>query len=398
MIYVHVPFCKSFCRYCDFYSEICPGKGPEEFDEYIDELCAEARLRRGEIINTLGVKTLYIGGGTPSVMPLRFFYELTKALDFGPYKEFTVEINPEDVVERGTGFLRSLKEFGVNRLSFGIQSLDDGILKWMGRRHNARTAVEVFHAARDFGFDNISVDIIFGIGSWGGASSTAAGAGDSGACSSGAPGSQGAGSIATLSATLDGILALGPEHISAYQLSIEDGSQLAADLKAGRYVEASDEECSKQYQLICSRLRDAGYEHYEISNWARAGKEAMHNSAYWTRRPYVGLGPGAHSLTIDRGTEIRSWNSEALSGWTPSHEVLTPEEIREERIMLGLRTANGIPVETLHRADGTFAHAVFFSEDYPLEHRPEGLDIIGDRVRINESFWFVADSIISDLI
>ena len=367
MIYVHVPFCKSFCRYCDFYSELCSWKRPEEFDGYIDELCAEARLRRGEIIGTLGVNTLYIGGGTPSVMPLRFFYDLTKALDCDPYDEFTVEINPEDVAERGVGFFRSLRGFGVNRISMGIQSLDDGILKWMGRRHDSRTAVEVFHAARDTGFDNISVDIIFGIGGL---------------------------TLDILSKTLDGILALGPEHISAYQLSIEDGSQLAADLKAGKYVEATDEECFKQYQLICSRLRDAGYRHYEISNWARAGKEAVHNSAYWTRKPYVGLGPGAHSL-IDN---VRSWNSQSLSNWTRSSEVLTPEEIREERIMLGLRTAKGVPIETLHRADGTFAPGVFFSEDYPLEHRPEGLDVIDDHVRIAEDHWFVADSIISELI
>ena len=340
MIYVHVPFCKSFCRYCDFYSELCSRKGPEEFDGYIDELCAEARLRRGEIIGTLGVNTLYIGGGTPSVMPLRFFYDLAKALDCGPYEEFTVEINPEDVVERGIGFFRSLRGFGVNRISMGVQSLDDGILKWMGRRHDSRTAVEVFHAARDMGFDNISVDIIFGIGGL---------------------------TPDVLSKTLDGILALGPEHISAYQLSIEDGSQLAADLKAGRYVEASDEECFKQYQLICSRLRDAGYRHYEISNWARAGKEAVHNSAYWTRQPYVGLGPGAHSLTIDRGIETRSWNSQSLTGWTRSSEVLTPDEIREEQIMLGLRTAKGI-------------------------------DLDGKHIAIPEDRWFVADSIIADLI
>ena len=371
MIYVHVPFCKSFCRYCDFYSELCPRKGPEEFDPYIDELCAEARLRRGEIINTTGVNTLYIGGGTPSVMPLRFFYELTKALDFDNYDEFTVEINPEDVAERGVGFLRSLRGFGVNRISMGIQSLDDDMLRWMGRRHNAKTAVEVFHSAREFGFDNISVDIIFGIGGL---------------------------TLESLSKTLDGILELGPDHISAYQLSIEEGSQLADDLKAGKYVEASEDECCKQYQLICSRLRDAGYGHYEISNWARAGKEAVHNSAYWTRRPYVGLGPGAHSLTIHSGSEIRSWNSQSLTGWTSSSEVLTPEEIREERIMLGLRTAAGIPIETLHRADGTFAPAVFFSEDYPLEHRPEGLEVSGDRIRIAEDHWFVADSIIADLI
>ena len=367
MIYVHVPYCLSFCRYCDFYSELSCHKGPEEFDSYIDELCAEARLRRGEIVQTSGVNTLYIGGGTPSVMPLRFFYDLTKALGDTPYEEFTVEVNPEDVVERGNGFIRSLRGFGVNRISMGVQSLDDGELRWMGRRHDSAAAVEAFHIIRDMGIDNISVDIIFGVGGFG---------------------------EDCLTKTLDGILALEPDHISAYQLSIEDGSQLAADLKAGKYVEATDDECFRQYQLICTRLREAGFEHYEISNWARAGKEAVHNSAYWTRRPYVGLGPGAHSL-LDN---VRSWNSQTLKGWTRSSEVLTPEEIREEQIMLGLRTSKGIDLNELRRPDGTYPPSVFFSEDYPIEHRPKGLDVIGDRVRIDESFWFVADSIIADLI
>lgn len=347
MIYAHVPYCLSFCRYCDFYSEITCKK---DFDGYIDEICAEARRRSAEIIKSQGVNTLYIGGGTPSVMPLRFFNELVKAVGGGPFEEFTVEVNPEDIVTRGEDFLRSLRGLGVNRISMGVQSLDDEVLRWMGRRHDAATAVRAFHMLREAGFGIISVDIIFGIGSWEG----------------------GAFSSEILDATLDGILALGPDHISAYQLSIEDGARLARDLASGKYAEASDEECAMQYQLICSRLREAGFVHYEISNWARAGMEAVHNSAYWTRQPYVGLGPGAHSLTVeDRGPglprEIRSWNSQVLTGWTSSHEILTPEEIREEQIMLGLRTAKGI-------------------------------DLDGKHIVIPEDRWFVADSIIAGLI
>ena len=200
---------------------------------------------------------------------------------------------------------------------------------------------------REGGIENISLDIIFGINGL---------------------------TDEMLSATLDGILALRPEHISAYQLSIEEGSQLAKDIENGKYEELPDEQCAAQYQLICDRLREAGYRHYEISNWARAGREAVHNSAYWRRVPYVGLGPGAHSLdsTYDADTpgglrETRSWNSESLTGWTRSFEVLSPEEIREEKIMLGLRTA-------------------------------EGVEIDGKRVVIPEEKWFVADSIIADLV
>ena len=352
MIYVHVPFCLSFCRYCDFYSERCRGGQAEEFDAYIDDLCAEARLRRGEILETIqGANTLYIGGGTPSVMPHRFFTELLKALPEGPFEEFTVEVNPEDVVRRGVGYLRTLRGFGVNRISMGVQSFDDSVLRWMGRRHNARRAAEAFRLIRDAGFDNVSLDIIFGIGSW-----------------SGGPASNARGSFTRemLSDTIDHILALSPEHISAYQLSIEEGSQLAKDASEGKYVEASDDECAGQYSLICERLREAGYRHYEISNWARPGREAVHNSAYWARVPYVGLGPGAHSPE-NHGRQRRSWNSESLSGWTSEGEILTPEEIREETIMLGTR-------------------------------RTGGVDYAGKHYAIPEDRWFVADSLVADMV
>ncbi|MBP5488122.1 MAG: radical SAM family heme chaperone HemW [Bacteroidales bacterium] len=362
MIYVHVPFCKSFCRYCDFYSELTCGK-PEEYDAYIDEICAEARLRSGEIRESdEQLKTLYIGGGTPSVMPLRFFFDLKKALPEGPYREFTVEVNPDDIVGRGYEFVRMLREVGVNRVSMGVQSLDDGLLRWMGRRHDSAAARAAFQILRAGGIDNISLDIIFGI----------KGLTDE-----------------MLSRTLDGIVEMGPEHISAYQLSIEEGSQLAKDISEGKYEELPDGQCAAQYKLICERLREAGYRHYEISNWARAGREAVHNSAYWRRVPYVGLGPGAHSLerNVDDNApgglrDTRSWNSEALTGWTRSFEVLTPEEIREESIMLGLRTAGGIDAALVAGR----------------KELPEGLISEDGRIRIPEDKWFVADSIIADLI
>ena len=347
MIYVHVPFCLSFCRYCDFYSELCRRSRSEDFDAYIEDLCAEARLRRGEILASMpGANTLYIGGGTPSVMPLRFFTQLLRNLPEGPFEEFTVEVNPDDVVSRGPGYLRALRKFGVNRLSMGVQSLDDTVLRWMGRRHNAETAVEAFRLIREAGFDNVSLDIIFGIGSWKG----------------------GAFSREMLASTLDRLLTLGPEHISAYQLSIEEGSQLAKDASDGKYADASDDECAEQYAMICTRLREAGYRHYEISNWARPGREAMHNSAYWERMPYVGLGPGAHSFEADRyGRERRSWNSESLTGWTSEGEILSPEEIREETIMLGTRRAGGV----------TFA---------------------GHHYAIPEEKWFIADSLVAEMV
>lgn len=340
MIYVHVPFCRSFCTYCGFYSErACPTEA------WVDEVCSEALDRKEEIAATAAVDTLYFGGGTPSVLPLSYLGRIADACGGRRYKEWTVELNPDDVKPE---YAHGLRELGVNRASMGVQSLDDGMLHLMNRRHDSDGARRAFGALREAGFDNVSVDVIFGVGGM---------------------------SDAMLEATVREILEWRPEHISAYQLSIEEGSALEELLRTGRYTELPDEDCARQYYLICSLLHDAGYEHYEISNWALPGHRAIHNSAYWTRAPYIGLGPGAHSLIDNK----RSWNSEGLSGWISSGEVLTAEQIREEEIMLGLRTADGVPADLL--AGGVLVPSA-----------------VPGRVRIPEDRWFIADDIISTLI
>lgn len=327
MIYVHVPFCRSFCLYCGFYSECV-----EPTEDYVAAVCREATARRAEIAASAAVDTLYIGGGTPSVLPLEFIGRIADACGSRRYKEWTVEVNPDDVTRE---YALGLRELGVNRVSMGVQSLDDGMLKWMRRRHSAVGARRAFSFLREAGFDNISVDIIYGVNGM---------------------------SLEMLKATVQKVLEWHPEHISAYHLSIDDNSDLRELNKVGKYIEIDDDESQVQYKFVCSALAAAGYEHYEISNWALPGRRAVHNSAYWTRAPYVGLGPGAHSLR--RNPDVRSWNSEALSGWTSSSEILSPDEIREEQIMLGLRTADGVP----------------------------------GYGRIPEDRWFVADSIIAGLI
>ena len=198
-----------------------------------------------------------------------------------PFTEFSIEVNPEDIVEKGPGYVRELLELWVNRVSMGVQSLDDGILRWMNRRHDAAHARQAFRILRDAGVGNISVDLIFGLPQL---------------------------SEATLTRTLEEIAAWRPEHVSAYQLSIEEGSALGRMVREGRFAEAPQEQCAAQYALLCRLLREAGYEHYEISNWALPGFEAVHNGAYWTRHPYVGLGPAAHSFD----GKIRSWNPDTL--------------------------------------------------------------------------------------
>lgn len=391
MIYLHVPFCRSFCTYCDFYSEIaCKGKEEAAMARWADEVCAEIAARREEIISTLDLDTLYIGGGTPSVLPLSVLRRILDNLEairdgqrVGPcpvkgprsrhcpsempahpsYTEFTIEVNPEDIIERGPGYVQGLLDLGVTRISMGVQSLDDGILRWMNRRHSADGARKAFRILRDSfaspGMTGeaqcaVSIDLITGV-----------------------PGM----TEEILEKTLEEVISWRPEHISAYQLSIEEGSALAKMIEEGRVTELGEEECRAQYELVCRRLAEAGYRHYEISNWALPGHEAVHNSAYWTRHPYAGLGPGAHSLIFYdadlhprrakgrfRATEKaaripalpvrkltlqrRSWNSQQLSGWTSEGENLSPEEIHEEEVMLLARTALGpIPEKDWFIAD-----------------------------------------------
>lgn len=361
MVYIHVPFCRSFCIYCDFYSETaCGRRGDAQIGRYSSELLSEIERRRQEILDTAGLNTLYIGGGTPSVLPLSVLEQTVSALGCGPFEEFTIEVNPEDIVERGPDYVRSLLALGVNRVSMGVQSLDDGILRWMRRRHDASGARRAFGVLRDSGVDNISVDMIFGFPAL---------------------------SEAILDSTLDEIISWCPDHISAYQLSIEEGSALAAQVRDGRFEEASESLCSGQYSWICRRLSAAGYEHYEVSNWALPGHRALHNSAYWTRRPYVGLGPGAHSFD----GKCRRANSQTLSGWTASVETLSGQEEREERIMLGLRTSDGIP-ESL-------CDAVAASRLVGEGALVRILDASSQpRLRIPEEKFFVSDSIIEELI
>lgn len=328
------------------------------------------------------VNTLYIGGGTPSALPLDVLRRIVDALlssrslrrgentvgAQSPFEEFTVEVNPEDIVEKGGEYVRGLLETGVDRVSMGIQSFDDGILRWMNRRHSAAGAVEAFRILRRCGVRNISVDLIFGL-------------------------SQLADDV--WEDTIERALELAPEHLSAYQLSIEEGSALAKLVADGRYVEASDEQCRHQYDVLCQTLRQAGYHHYEISNFARPGFEAVHNNAYWSRVPYIGLGPGAHSLTGD----IRSWNSQELphrstdgspATYSRTSETLSPEDIRVERIMLSLRTDKGLEAAELYSLTDRAVINSLLSEG--------ALEKQGGSIRIPESRLFTSDEIVRELI
>ena len=385
MVYLHVPFCRSFCTYCGFYSETCSkSRQSELFNEYADAVLTEAEERKEEIRSN-PLRTLYIGGGTPSVLPpdvLRRVVQGIRRVQGGtPLREFTIEVNPEDIVEKGDEYVAGLLDLGVTRISMGIQSFDDGILRWMNRRHDSARARKAYsmirRAAERAGKEiEVSIDLIFGI-----------------------PGLD----LQTWERTVSAALSLGkgegfkaPDHISAYQLSIEEGSALEEKIARGECTEASDEDCYRQYRTLCRKLREGGYNHYEISNFAIPGKEAVHNSAYWNRTPYVGLGPGAHSLTIrDDGQQVRSWNTQVLPArgktYSREMEVLSDEDIRVERIMLGLRTSAGLPADELSLLAGKDALEKQTAAGC-LTIGPDGM------ARIPEERFFVSDEIIGSLV
>lgn len=385
MVYLHVPFCRSFCTYCGFYSETCSkSRQSELFNEYADAVLTEAEERKEEIRSN-PLRTLYIGGGTPSVLPpdvlRRVVQGIRRVQGDTPLREFTIEVNPEDIVEKGDEYLAGLLDLGVTRISMGIQSFDDGILRWMNRRHDSARARKAYsmirraagHAGKEI---EVSIDLIFGV-----------------------PGLD----LQTWERTVSAALSLGkdegfkaPDHISAYQLSIEEGSALEEKIARGECTEASDEDCYMQYRTLCRKLREGGYNHYEISNFAIPGKEAVHNSAYWNRTPYVGLGPGAHSLTIrDDGQQVRSWNTQVLPArgktYSREMEVLSDEDIRVERIMLGLRTSAGLPADELSLLAGKDALEKQVAAGC-LAIGPDG------RARIPEERFFISDEIIGSLV
>ena len=356
MIYIHVPLCRSFCTYCGFYSEIA-GDGCRA--RYLEALTAEIRSSKGADPGPL--HTLYFGGGTPSVLEAEDFRRILRALEDagfgGPYAEFTVEVNPEDIVTKGPAYVEALMALGVNRFSVGIQSLDDGILRWMNRRHDAERGLRALSILRECGVRNRSADLIFGI----------AGLSD-----------------VVWESTVHRLVEVAhPEHISAYQLSLEEGSALEEE---GHYQEAPEELCRGQYDRLCALLREYGYEHYEISNFALPGFRARHNSGYWTRIPYLGFGGGAHGF--DGGK--RWWNTCRLSGYHRECEIISPENSKIERIMLSLRTSDGEDAAFLHKACREDVLARLVSEGALVEK--------GGRIRIPEDHFFVSDEIIKELV
>lgn len=323
-LYVHVPFCESRCRYCAFVS----GTHLDRMPRFVEGVLREARMRPW---GREPFGTVYLGGGTPSLLPLPLLTALVQglreALPLDQAEEWTLEANPQDVTGDRLGAWRDL---GFRRLSLGVQSLRDDLLTLLGRRHNGAQARRAMRLARDQGFDDLGIDLLFGI-----------------------PGQ----SAADWTATLDEVIAFRPEHLSLYALTPEGRTPLVRAVAAGAVRLPPDALLARLYRAATDRLRRAGYLHYEVSNYAiDAGHRSRHNRRYWRRVPVLGLGPGAHSFD-----GARRWrNLRSLEAWlrrldrgllpTGMEDPLTPEQVRLEVLLLGLRSLEGLPAAMLDDA------------------------------------------------
>ncbi len=331
MIYIHVPFCHRKCTYCAFYSK--PVGGRERVTAYVDALIAEMRMRRGEQAHP--VRTVYFGGGTPSILSLedleRVAVALRECFDLSQLEEVTLEANPEDLT---LDYLRGLRDMGlVNRLSIGIQSLDDEMLRLIGRRHTASQALAAVAAAHAVGFHNLSVDFIYGL------------------------------PRESRYSDFDFRLV---SHLSAYALTVEPGTALAVMVERGRVSLPGDDAVVEQYHTLRRLFAERGFAQYEVSNYARLDCHSRHNSRYWDRTPYLGLGPGAHSFDglhrrwneHDIDAYIKNLTGDTLPVPPPAQqETLTLADTFNELLMTSLRTVRGLALaqvpteyrEGLHR-------------------------------------------------
>jgi oxygen-independent coproporphyrinogen-3 oxidase len=317
-LYIHIPFCVKKCRYCGFYStSYSPGRA----DEFLSGLIHEAEMYRNDFSHQ-PFSSIYIGGGTPTVLSPAQFGLLIKVIrehfPIDDNVEFSVEANPNTATSEKLSFLLAQ---GVNRLSLGVQSFSDEVLQTLGRLHTGEQASDAFRLAKIAGFRNIGVDLIYGI-----------------------PGQ----TAAHWEETLDAAITLKPEHISAYSLSLDDGSLFLREAEAGRFTMPVDEVMAAMYERAVMKLDNAGYGRYEISNFTLPGHECRHNMNYWDRGEYLGLGPGAWSFisgrryaNISDTTEYAQRLSNGGSA-VDAQETIGPELSAGEMIFLGLRTMKGL--------------------------------------------------------
>lgn len=370
-IYIHVPFCKTRCIYCDFYTRT--DMSPKY--NYVAALCKEIELRKDYISGEI-VDTIYFGGGTPSQLSVddfkKIFETIYNTFEVSADAEITMEANPDDLDIRYLNMLRGLP---FNRLSMGVQSFDDNELKFLKRRHSSEKAIEVVKTCKSLGYDNISIDLMYGLPNQ---------------------------TIDIWQQNLNKAISLDIQHISSYHLIYEQGTRLYRLFKLGD-VKAVDEELSvEMFSLMIDRLGSAGFEHYEISNFAKNGLYSRHNSSYWLGKKYLGLGPAAHSFDGHN----RAWNIPSISKYiTGIENNELPIEIEyldrntcyNDFILTGMRTMWGVNMVELEKQFGTTLR------DYCIKNVQRYIDegfVLKDKgiLKLTRSGIFISDGIMSDLM
>lgn len=369
-LYLHIPFCKQACYYCDFHF----STNQDIRRELVDCMIRELRLQK-DYLNGASLRTIYFGGGTPSLLTETELADILTAIhdlyDTSKVCEITLEANPDDLT---AGKLTMLRSAGINRLSIGIQTFQDHLLQFLHRAHTADGARACMQLARMAGFDNISADLIYGI-----------------------PGE----SEDMLVHDLNELLALHPQHVSCYSLTVEEKTVFGKWSRTGKLRPVDDDVSAQHLELVRNTLRQHGYEHYEVSNFALPGFHSQHNSSYWTQEPYLGIGPSAHSFNgTTRHYTISNNHHYCRSleeGRLPSEqEVLSREDRINEVLLTSLRTARGCDLSVLQ---GQFGYNLLTNQQVYIERLLQNnwAILAGQHLILTEKGLLLADSIASDL-
>lgn len=354
-LYIHIPFCKSRCAYCAFYSQT----NPHLQEVFVKSLCQELKLRQDELMQLAPFESLYFGGGTPSLLSPHFLEQILSFvapyLDTSPTTEWTLEGNPDDLTP---SYARAIRALGFNRVSLGVQSFQDEELRFLGRRHTTKEVYRALDALREVSIDNISIDLIYGLP---------------------------AQSRDVWQRNVAEALSLYLPHLSAYNLTYEEKTRLSQLALRGRVVMQSDEEALQDYDYLVDALAQAGYDHYELSNFAFRGKHSRHNSSYWQRIPYLGFGPSAHSYIPESRyanvANLKQYIKLIQEGQKPSvfREELSLQDCLNEWIMVALRTSKGIDLQLISEIYGTRTRASLIARSRP--YLEQGLLELGTTIR-----------------
>lgn len=365
-LYFHIPFCKRICSYCDFYKV-----GAVELLPRVVEMMHRELDERQDYLHSKSLTSIYFGGGTPSLLNPEDIEELIaharRLFDCSAVDEITIEANPDDLTDE---YVKRLGMTSVNRVSLGVQSFDDRVLRFMNRRHSAEDAERAVERLRGAGIVNLSIDIIFGVAGFG---------------------------EEHLMESLRRAIALDVGHISAYHLTIEERTRLGLLMRKGEYLPISEERSEEEFLAVHNALVGAGYDHYEVSNFAKRGCRAKHNSAYWSGVEYLGIGAGAHSFSRDNRTWCVSTAKEYSEGcFHFEDEVLSQQDHINEYVMTQLRTSNGVDLEFVAERYGEGeAHRLLRSAKPWLESG--AVSLAANRLVIPSDKFLLSDAVIESL-